>query len=112
VPFARTSFVVVAPLLDFLCRPVDGFLRRRVRAKIAHAVAGRYGPSNARTAALIGLDLAALGYDCSSTPPVAELAPRAPGSVSPDARLAEFVLRHPRLRSALEWWLAGQRPQR
>lgn len=46
-------------------KPVRRWFDARMRAMIEHALAGRYGDSNARLADMIKIDLAPLGYEVS-----------------------------------------------
>ncbi|MCH8506746.1 MAG: sulfotransferase [Ectothiorhodospiraceae bacterium] len=63
-------------LIDGLCgclhgplfEPLSGRIRQRWQRRIAATVAGRYAESNRRLAALSGLPLEELGYDCGSAP--------------------------------------------
>jgi hypothetical protein len=63
-PKARAALGLMAPVFNLLSPGlVERALDRRIRRTIEAAVADRYAESNHRTAALIGLDLSAFGYD-------------------------------------------------
>jgi hypothetical protein len=64
-PWTRAALARLAPVFNLLS---PGFaeraLDRRMHRVIEAAVGDRYAESNRQTAALIGIDLAAIGYPC------------------------------------------------
>jgi hypothetical protein len=60
--YVEYGFRKIMPVFEVL-RPFDPLLKKRLRARVAKAAAGRYAASNRRVQELTGLDLAALGYE-------------------------------------------------
>ena len=63
--YVEYGFRKIMPVFEIL-RPLDPLLRRRLTRRVDQACAGRFAASNARTAQLTGLDLAALGYEAAT----------------------------------------------